>query len=614
MTMIRLWIGTALAALAAGGFASTPAPAPLVVAAPATAPAATQADAGARLEALFKESDEANLRRNPIEALLRGDLRYAGEFGDYVTPAYFEAEREAAARDLERLQAIDRSSLNPTQQIAYDVFRWQAEQSLKSYSPEILSLTSVRPIDHKTGYQTFFPDISSGRGAAPFKTVADYEAGLSRIPGFTAYLDNSIAQFRRGMASGVVQPKLVVDVVVEQLDALIAQGVEKSTLYGPINAFPETIGAADRARLTAAYAQAIRTDYIPGLKRLRAFLVNEYRPVARESVGLGEMKGGAALYRHMVEQRTTLPLDPEEVHQIGLREVARIRGEMERIKTQVGFKGTLNQFFEHIRTDPKFKPASRDALTQGYYAIGKKVDARIGELFSTVPKTALRIEPVPAYREKSAAGGSYQQGAPDASRPGTFFFNAYDLPSRTTQGMETLYLHEGSPGHHFQISLAQENTALPDFMRFGGNTAFVEGWALYAESLGPELGLFTDPYQAFGTLDDEMFRAVRLVVDTGLHAKGWSKERAVNYMLANTAQSRTEAESEINRYIANPGQALAYKIGQLKMRELRTRAEQALGPRFDVRDFHAQVLMTGALPLAILEQKIDRWIAAKKAA
>jgi uncharacterized protein (DUF885 family) len=231
-----------------------------------------------------------------------------------------------------------------------------------------------------------------------------------------------------------------------------------------------------------------------------------------------------------------------------------------------------------------------------------------------LPKTRLEIRPYEPFREKFQAGGSYSQGAPDGSRPGIFYFNAYDLPSRTTPGMTTLYLHEGAPGHHFQISLAQENAALPDFMRFGGNTAFIEGWALYAESLGPELGMFTDPYQAFGSLDDEMFRAVRLVVDTGIHAKGWSRDRAVEYMLANTAQSRTEAESEINRYIANPGQALAYKIGQLKIRELRTRAEKALGPKFDIRDFHAQVLMTGALPLAILEQKIDRWIADKKPA
>ena len=592
----------------------------LLVAAPAVAPAqgssvakraATEAT---RLAALFKESDEARMRRNPLEALLRGDLRYATEFGDYVTPSYFTTERAAAERDLVALHAIDRAKLSPSDQIAYDVFRWQTEQEIESLSPEILALTAVRPIDHKTGLQTFFPDISSGRGGAPFNTVADYEASLSRMRGFATYLDNSIVRFREGMQSGVVQPKLVVDIVLEQLDALTAEGVEKSTFYAPVLNFPAAVPVPERARLTAAYKATIGNDVLPAITRLRRFLADEYRPAARDSVGLGGMKGGDALYRHRVEQNTTLPLSPDAVHQIGLSEVARIRGEMERVKAQAGFNGTLPEFFEHIRTDPKFKAASREALTQGYEAIGKRVDARIRELFSTIPKTVLKIEPVPAYREKSAAGGSYRQGTADAKQPGTFFFNAYDLPSRTTQGMETLYLHEGSPGHHFQISLAQENTALPDFMRFGGNTAFVEGWALYAESLGPELGLFTDPYQAFGSLDDEMFRAVRLVVDTGMHAKGWSRQRAVDYMLANTAQSRTEAESEINRYIANPGQALAYKIGQLKIRELRTRAEKALGPKFDIRDFHAQVLMTGALPLAILEQKIDRWIAEKKAA
>ncbi len=562
---------------------------------------------------MFKQSDEATLRRNPLSALLRGDLRFAREFGDYVTPAYFAAEKQAAERELAALRAIDRAKLPAQDQIAYDVFRWQTEQALKGLTADMLALTAVRPIDHKTGLQTFFPDLSAGRGGAPFKTVADYDASLARIGGFVSYLDNSIVRFREGMVSGVVQPKLVVDIVLEQLDALIAQGVDKSTFYQPVLNFPATVPAGDRARLTAAYRTTIQTQLLPGITRLRRFLADEYRPVARDSVGLGGMKGGELLYRARVEDNTTLPLSPDQVHQIGLDEVARIRGEMERIKSKTGFKGTLPEFFEHIRTDARFKAASRGALTAGYEAIGKRVDTRIGELFSTLPKTALRIEPVPAYREKSAAGGSYRQGTPDGSTPGTFFFNAYDLPSRTTQGMETLYLHEGAPGHHFQISLAQENTALPDFMRFGGNTAFVEGWALYAESLGPELGMLTDPYQAFGSLDDEMFRAVRLVVDTGIHAKGWSRERAVDYMLANTAQSRTESESEINRYIANPGQALAYKIGQLKIRELRSRAEQALGPRFDVRDFHAQVLMTGALPLAILEAKIDRWIAERKA-
>jgi uncharacterized protein (DUF885 family) len=608
-TLLRASIATALLGL---GMTAPVLAQPAVSQSGAQAPAVQATSEAARLAALFKESDEAALRRNPIEALYRGDLRYAGQFGDYVTPAYFAAERAAAQSELARLGRIDRSKLNATDQLAYDVFKSQTERSLKSLSPEIIALSAVRPIDHKTGLQTFFPDLSSGRGAAPFKTVADYEASLSRMGGFITYLDNSIARFREGMASGVVQPKLVVDVVVEQMDSLIAQGIDKSTFYRPVLNFPADMPAAEKARLTAAYRTTIGEQLIPAMTRFRDFMAKEYRPAARDSVGMGQMSGGPQMYRHLVEQRTTLVLDPAQVHEVGLSEVARITAEMERIKNKVGFKGTLGEFFEHIRTDPRFKPASKEALAQAYYAIGKKVDARIGELFSTLPKTPLRIEPVPDYREKSAAGGSYQQGTPDGKTPGTFYFNSYDLPSRTTPGMETLYLHEGAPGHHFQISLAQENAALPEFMRFGGNTAFVEGWALYAESLGPEIGMFTDPYQLFGHYDDEIFRAIRLVVDTGLHSKGWSRQQAVDYMLAHSAISRTDAESEINRYIANPGQALAYKVGQMKIRELRTRAEKALGPRFDVREFHAQVLMTGALPLAVLEAKIDRWIAAKK--
>jgi uncharacterized protein (DUF885 family) len=324
------------------------------------------------------------------------------------------------------------------------------------------------------------------------------------------------------------------------------------------------------------------------------------------------MRSGPALYRHHVAQSTTTDMSPDEIHRIGLAEVERLHREMEAVKAQVGFTGTLQQFFEHIRTDPKFKPKSREQLQQGYVAIGKRLDSNLPQLFSTLPKTALEIRPVPALTEKGAARGSYQSGTTDGSRPGVFYFNAYDLPSRTTPGMETLYLHEGAPGHHFQISLAQENEALPSFMRFGGNTAYVEGWGLYAETLGRELGVYTDPYQYFGYLDSQLFRAIRLVVDTGIHSKGWIRDRTIQYILDNSSRGRSNATAETERYIAIPGQALAYKIGQLKISELRARAEKALGSRFDIRDFHAQVLMTGALPLAVLEMKIDDWIASKK--
>jgi len=323
------------------------------------------------------------------------------------------------------------------------------------------------------------------------------------------------------------------------------------------------------------------------------------------------MKGGDKLYRYQIQSTTTLPLTPEEIHEIGLREVARITAGMEQVRDEVGFKGSLKQFFAHLRTDPKLKVKSREELTRRYYDVGKAVDAKLPEYFSTIPKAKLEIRPYEPFREKFEAGGSYQPGTPDGSRPGTFYFNAYDLPSRTTPGITTLYLHEGAPGHHFQISLAQENAALPAFMRFGGTTAFAEGWALYAETLGYDMGFYKDPYQRMGTLDDEMLRAMRLVVDTGIHSKGWTRSQAIDYMLTHSSMGKTDATAEVERYIVIPSQATAYKIGALKIQELRKRAEAALGDRFDIREFHAQVLMTGALPLAILEQKIDRWIAEK---
>ena len=610
--MKTLFVAAAAASVLAACAASTAAPQPAPPAAADPATPTPKETAAEQLQALFKESDDDNLRRNPLEALVRGDLRYAADLGDGISEAYFAAEREAAERELRRLAAIDRSALSETDRLAYDVFKRQTELELRSLGPELLALTAVRPLDHFSGFHTFYPDIASGQGAAPFNTLEDYENNLKRHRQYSVLLDRAIERFREGLASGVVHPKLVVRNMIDQLDLQINQGVEGSTFYGPVKKFPQGISAADQQRLRAAHAAAIRDDIRPALVRLRDFLKNEYLPAAREGVGLVHMKGGPQLYRFLIEQNTTLPLGPDEVHDLGLREVARIRFEMEAIKNKVGFKGTLAQFFQHIRTDPKFKPKSKEWLAERYYEIGRTVETRIGRLFSTLPKSKLEIRPVPAYREKTDAGGSYQQGTPDGSRPGVFYFNAYDLPSRTTPGMETLYLHEGAPGHHFQISLAQENEALPNFMRFGGNTAFVEGWALYAETLWDELGMQTDPYQRYGGLDDEMLRAMRLVVDTGIHAKGWTRDQAIKYMLENSAMGRTDATAEVERYIAIPGQALAYKIGQMKILELRDRAEEALGPRFEIRGFHEQVLGTGALPLPVLEAKIDRWIAASR--
>ncbi|MEZ5709017.1 MAG: DUF885 domain-containing protein [Blastomonas sp.] len=584
----------------------------------AAAPALAEHHAGAeqseseKLRALFEADDEANLIRNPINALFRGDLRYADRIGNFFTDEYNDAERQAAKDNLDALAKIDRSKLGEVDRIAYDIFRRNQEDTIAGLSDEYLPLTEVRPLNHFFGFHTFYPTFASGDGTAPFNTLDDYENNLKRHREFIVLLDRAIGLFREGQESGVVETKMTVRNMIEQLDTQLADAPEDSPYYGPIRKFPDEIGEADRTRLATEYKAIIEDGIYPAYRRLRDYLANEYLADAREGVGLVHMKGGEKLYKFMIEQTTTLPLTPDEVHDLGLSEVARITAEMESIKQEVGFAGTLKEFFEFLRTDPQFKPQSREGLTQDYYDIGKKVDAVISSQFSVLPKTTLEIRPYEEFREKFEAGGSYNSGSTDGTRPGIFYFNAYDLPSRTTPGQTTLYLHEGAPGHHFQISLAQENEELPAFMRFGGNTAYVEGWALYAEKLGYPMGLFNDPYQRFGHLDDEMLRAMRLVVDSGIHAKGWTREAAIQYMLDHSSMGETDATAEVERYIAIPSQALAYKVGALTIQRLKARAEAELGEDFDVREFHDQVLNTGALPMAILEQKINDWIARKK--
>ncbi len=593
---------------------SAPLASPTTAEAAPVKPAVPVANAHDTLFKLFKDSDEAQLKRNPLFGLFRGDTRYADQFGDYISDEYLAGEKAAIVSELAALRAIDRSKLNATDQLAYDVFEYQQVTGLESYEPQYLEASKVRPINHFSGFHTFYPNFASGKGAAPFKTVVDYENNIKRHEGYATLLDRSIGRFREGMATGIFDTKLTIRNVVAQLDEQLKQKPEDSMFYAPVKAFPAEVPQADRPRLAAATRAVIVDRIYPAMTRLRDFLRTEYLPRARDQVGLSAMKGGAAVYEKLIRDTTTVSMSADEIHNLGLSEVARITAEMEKVKTEVGFKGSLPKFFDYLRNDPKFKMKTREALTQGYYEIGKKVDAKLPQYFSTIPKAKLAIRPYDPVIERFQAGGSYEQGTPDGSRPGTFFFNAYDLPSRTTPGMTTLYLHEGSPGHHFQISLAQENEALPPFMRFGGNTAYVEGWALYAETLGFDMGFYADPYQRMGTLDDEMLRAMRLVVDTGIHSKGWTRERAINYMLANSSMGKTDATNEVERYIAIPSQALAYKIGALTIQRLRKKAEAELGPKFDIRDFHAQVLMTGALPLPILEKKIDAWIAEKKGA
>lgn len=577
----------------------------------ATSEAPAEQTEGEKLKALFAESDARGLEINPIGRLFRGDDKNADRLGDFLTDSSFYASKRDTQLNLAKLELIDRSKLNETDQLAYDVFKYGQEASLRGQTDEIRALTEVRPVNHFSGFHTFYPTFASGGSAAQFNTVANYEDNLSRHDDYIAINDRAIGKFREGMESGVLETSLTIGNVVKQFDTQLAVPIADSQFMKPVQQFPEDFSEEDQARLTAAY-EAKTLEIYAAHEKMRDFLRDEYLPVARETVGLSQMKGGEALYAQLIEQTTTLPLEADYLHNLGLSEVARIKNGMLEIKDEVGFSGTLTEFFDYVRTDPQFKPESREALTHSYYDIGEQVDEKIGEYFAVLPKTPLNIEPYDESIEQFSAGGSYSSGAPDGSRAGTFYFNAYDLPSRLTTGNVTLYLHEGAPGHHFQISLAQENTDLPAFMRFGGNTAYVEGWALYSETLGYEMGFFDDPWNRYGTLQDEQLRAMRLVVDTGLHSKGWTREQAIDFMLANSGMTRTEVVSEVERYIAIPSQALAYKVGALKIQELRKKGEAALGDEFDLREFHNQVLNTGSLPLPVLEAKIDRWIASQR--
>ena len=579
----------------------------------ASLPAAAQVNReDQRLMRLFAEDAQRSDDLDPLNTLYREGTVDTGALSQLYTDALDRRRLTAAEDSLAALQRINRGALSRERQISYDVFAITKREETAALQPQIRALTAVRPFNHFGGLHVEFPSLVTQGGVVPYEDEADYRSALALASAFPSVLDNATIRFHEGLASGVVESKITVINMIAQIDALLAQPVEKSPFYSPVLAFPQAVPASSHAPLRTAYAANIRENLYPAYQRLRTFLADEYLPAARDTPGLLAMKGGSKLYRNLIERQTTLPLDPAEVHRLGLAEVARIQSEMGKVKTELGNDGPLRDFFDHMRTDPRYHPSTKDELATGFSEVARAVDAQIPRFFNHLPKTKLVILPYPAYREKYEAGGSYNQGSSDGSRPGIFYFNSYDLPSRFLTGTTTLYLHEGAPGHHFQISLALENASLPSFQRFDGNTAYVEGWGLYAETLGYDMGLYKDPMQHWGTLDDEMLRAMRLVVDTGIHAMGWGREKAIDYMLANSGMGRTDATAEVERYIANPAQALAYKVGALTIQRLRRKAEKELGPKFDIRTFHDQVLGSGALPLPVLEAKIDRWITATR--
>lgn len=566
------------------------------------------ADKAQRLNALYAEYWEAVLKRNPLQATFQGDSRYNDQLPDFYSKAFRDENHVFTQYWLDRIQAIGPDGLSGQDLISYQIFVDEATDSL--YGERFPDW--MLPVDQMGSIVTLAAMLGSGTGAQPFETVQDYDNWLARGNRFPVLVDSAIANMREGMAAGVVQPRALMVKVVPQIDALLKPKAEDTVFWGPIKSIPADFGAADKARLSGAYRTMIEQDMLPAFKVLRDFIANDYLPATRDSVGMDKLPNGVDWYAYNVRQTTTTDLTPAQIHQIGLEEVARIHGEMHAVMKDVGFKGSLQDFFRFMRTDARFKFKTEEDLLNLHRDLEKKIMARVPEQFSLLPKAPFEVRATEAYRAKSAAGGEYQSPSEDGSRPGIFYANTYDLPSRRSWDAENLFLHEAIPGHHFQIALQQELKDLPAFRRFGGQTAYIEGWGLYAESLGKALGVYESPYDYFGRLQNELWRAIRLVTDTGLHSKGWTREQVIRYMLENSAESETQATAEAERYIAWPSQALAYKIGELKIQELKQRAQSQLGDRFDPREFHTEVLKDGSLPLSLLEAKINHWIASKR--
>jgi uncharacterized protein (DUF885 family) len=577
-----------------------------------TKPAATKTTANANAESqglnnLADEYYDALARFDPVSAGESGDNRFADQIGMSIS-AKNRAAQFARYKDyLKRLHAIRRDALPARDQTSYDILDYELTIALRFEPfPEHLL-----PISQMDSLPVMLANYAGGEGAQPLSTVKDYQAYLSRLNQLGPWIDQAIANMREGMKRGVVQPKAIMLSALPQFKQLVASKAEDSIYYTPAKKLPASFSDADRKKLVAGYRGTIEHKLNPALVRLATFLEKEYIPACRASTGLSALPNGMDWYLVRVASQTTTDLQPEQIHQIGLKEVARIQSEYARIGPQMGYKGPAAGLPTWVLEQPKYKPFKTDKEVIDVY---RKLDARLKTklpaLFTLRPKTPLdlRLEP---ELSRATASDHYTPPAVDGSRPGVFWSVVNDPTQYGSTGMVTLFLHEGQPGHHFHIALMQE-LGLPNFRKFGGNNAFTEGWALYAETLGKEMGLFDKPEDYFGHLNDEMLRAVRLVVDTGMHAKGWTREQSIRYMRETLGYPESIARSETERYMAWPGQALGYKIGALKIQELRRRAEQALGPKFSLPKFHEIVLGEGTLPLALLEKKVDRWIAESK--
>jgi uncharacterized protein (DUF885 family) len=578
--------GVAAAALAAGPGA--------VLAQQAPAPEAT-----AELHAFFDEQWERVMREYPTFASYLGDRRYNDQWTDESLEA-IERRHQEERQSLERLMGIDRASLSSADQLNHDLFRKELEQRLEGYRFRAF----LMPVDQKGGVHQSDQILQSLR----FETVKDYEDWIARLRKLSTVVDQNIVLMEQGLAEKRMPPRILLERVPSQIAAHLAEDPEQSPMYAPFREIREAIPEADRHRLRAEAQAAISEGVLPAFRKLAAFVEQRYMPAARESVGVWDLPDGEAFYAFRVKQQTTTDLTADEIHEIGLAEVQRIRAEMDKIIQKVGFTGSFEEFLTFLRTDPQFYYTDPQALLEGYQAVSKRLDPELVRLFGKLPRMPYGVKPIPDTLAPDTTTAYYNPPAADGSRAGTYYVNLYKPEVRPKYEMEVLSVHEAVPGHHLQIALAMELGELPKFRRYGGFTAFVEGWGLYSESLGEEMGLYQDPYSKFGQLTYEMWRAVRLVVDTGMHHKQWPRSQAIDFFKANAAKTEHDIVNEIDRYIAWPGQALAYKIGELKIKELRRRATEQLGEKFDIRAFHDVVLGSGGVPLDILERNVDAWI------
>ena len=558
------------------------------------------------LSELFDRYYEDRLRLYPIEATQNGDNRYNDRLPVDISEPFRDTLRTFFTQYLQGIKQFNRDHLSENDRISYDIFRREMEMQLE----ELTYNDHYIPFQQFWGLPLTMGQMGSGESSQPFKTAEDYRAWMSRAQRFAAWADTAIAKFRLGMQTGQVLPRPLVAKMIPQMRDMANPDTATNVFFGPLRTLPAGLQGDDS--LKTSFAHTITTYVLPAYKRLGDFLQNEYLPKARTTSGISAVPRGGDYYNYLIRYWTTTDKSAEEIYQTGLKEVARIRSEMERTKEQVGFKGDLNAFFNHMRNDPKLMPfKTAEEVLNAFRAVQQKIDPNLDKMFGRTPKTPFEIRQTEAFRAASAAA-EYQQGTPDGKRPGIFYVPIVDATKfNVTSGLESLFLHEAIPGHHYQISLQQENESLPKFRRFSWYGAYGEGWALYTESLGKELGLYTDPYQYMGALGDEIHRAIRLVVDVGMHTKNMTREEAIKYMMDNEAISEEGAVAEIERYMAIPGQALSYKIGALKIGELRNNYQQQLGKEFNLSSFHDELLKDGCMPLDVVERKMDAWAARK---